>query len=336
MTAVAPVHAKAPVLPGLAAAGAVAAMAEVAARAVPLPAVVIALLGGALAGNAFGAPLRARAAPGLDLVKKQILKLAIVVYGLGITAGNLRAAGAPIVVLVAACIAVSLVVSALAGRAFGVSPRVRVLLGCGTAICGATAVVTVAPLVEADDDEVAFAVATIFLFNVVALIAFPPLGRALGLSDIAFGAWAGTAVNDTSAVVATGRAYSADAGAFATLVKVLRTLALVPLALGVAALAARGAAAKKVRVRRIFPWFVLGFAATAALAIAVPLPAGVVRAAKLAAGILVTAVLAAVGLHLDARKVLGSGARSLALGFTIAASMAAASLGLVRALLGVP
>jgi uncharacterized integral membrane protein (TIGR00698 family) len=323
---------------GLGVAAVVAAAAEAAARTVvpQAPAVVLALALGAIVGNALATPARKALAPGLDVVKKRILRAAIIIYGLGITAGNLRAAGLPVLGLVAICLVVSLAISAVAGRAFGTSPRVRLLLGCGTAICGATAVVTIAPLVDADDDEVAFAVATIFLFNLVALLAFPPIGHRLALSDTAFGAWCGTAVNDTSAVVATGRAFSGDAGAFATLVKVIRTLALVPMALVVGAAAARRrgaeAGAARVSIASVFPWFVLGFAATAAVAATGRLPAAVAGGAKQVAGVLVTCVLAAVGLHLDARKVAGAGARSLGLGFAIAGVMAVVSIALVKVL----
>jgi len=327
---------------GLGAAALVALAAEVAARVLagrgggqpPVPAVVLALALGALIANALASrPARAALAPGLDLVKKHVLRVAIVVYGLGIAAGSLRQLGLRVAVVVVACLVLSLAVAALLGRAFGVSRRVSVLLGCGTAICGATAVVTIAPLVGADDDEVAFAIATIFLFNLVALFAFPFLGRAIGLDDASFGVWVGTAVNDTSAVVATGAAYSSDAGALATLVKVVRTLALVPLALGVAALAARTEARRPdVSIAKIFPWFVVGFAAAAVVAVAAPLPEWLPSLAKRTAAVLITGVLAAVGLHLDLRKTLGAGARSLALGFAIAAVVAGASLAITRAL----
>jgi uncharacterized integral membrane protein (TIGR00698 family) len=326
---------------GLAAAAAVTLVAEVVARLFVdahgdprVPAVILALILGAVAANAAGEGRKALG-PGLDFVKKRVLRAAIVLYGLGLTARNLKAAGLPVLTLIAVCLLVSLGIAALLGAAFGASPKTKLLLGCGTAICGATAVVTIAPLIEADDDEVGFAVATIFLFNLVALLAFPAIGHALHLSDVAFGAWAGTAVNDTSAVVATGRAFSGDAATFATLVKVIRTLALVPMAIVVGASAGRltgRAEGARVPLAKIFPWFVLGFALTAALAVFVPLPAVVTVSAKKLAGILVTSVLAAVGLHLDARKIAGSGARSLALGFAIAAAMAFVSFGLIRAL----
>ncbi len=326
-------------VPGLAAVALVTLASELLARGLVdaqgharIPAVVLALALGALAAHLLPASGRTALAPGLDVVKKRVLKTAIVLYGLGLTAGNLASVRGPALAIVAICLVVSLLVAAGAGALFGVSRTAKLLIGCGTAICGATAVVTIAPLVDADDDEVAFAVTTIFLFNLVALFAFPWLGHRLGMTDAAFGTWVGTAVNDTSAVVATGRAYSFDAGAIATLVKVIRTLALVPMAMAVGFWASRrGDGGKKVSFAAVFPWFVLGFAVAAALAVTGALPAVLVAPAKLAAGILVTAVLAAVGLHLDARKIAGAGSRSLALGVTIATVMAAVSLGLVRA-----
>jgi uncharacterized integral membrane protein (TIGR00698 family) len=326
-------------LPGLLAVAALAAAAEALAPRAGIPSVVVAIALGALAGNALPASARAALRPGLELTTKRVLKVAIVLLGLRFTAEKARDLGGPVLGLIAGCLVLSLLVAAALGRPFGVSRRASVLLGCGTAICGATAVVTVAPLLRADDDEVAFSIATIFLFNVAALFAFPPLGHALGMSDLAFGAWVGTAVNDTSACVATGGAYSPAAADYATAIKLIRTLALVPLALGVALAASRATGAREgeprnVDVGAIFPWFVVGFAAAALLANLVELPAAPLRWTLLAAQVAITGVLAAVGLNLDARKALGAGTRSLGLGFAIAGVMAVASLGVAR-LLGV-
>jgi uncharacterized integral membrane protein (TIGR00698 family) len=322
-------------LPGILAAADIAAAAEVMAPRTGVPAVVLAIGLGAVLGNLAPRPMREMFAPGLQFFTKKVLKVAIVLLGLKLTADRARDLGGPVLALIASCLVLALVVAAALGRPFGVSRRIALLLGCGTAICGATAVVTIAPLVEAEEDEVAFSIATIFLFNVVALFAFPLLGHAAGLSDLAFAAWAGTAVNDTSAVVATGQAYSEAARTYATAIKLLRTLALVPMAVLVAAFAARaGGAGQRPRVAEIFPWFVVGFAAAAALANLVALPKGLTDPVVRGAGLAVTGVLAAVGLHLDARKVLKSGLRSVALGFAIATVMAATSFALVR-LLGV-
>lgn len=303
---------------------------------------MLAIALGAVVGNLLPARARAALAPGLTLFTKRVLKAAIILLGLKLTADQAQNLGGPILLLIGACLVLAVVAGAGFGRMFGVSRRVATLLGCGTAICGATAIVTVAPLVEAKEDEVAFSIATIFIFNVAALFAFPAIGRALGMTDLQFGAWVGTAVNDTAAVVATGKAWSGPAQLQATAVKLIRTLALVPMAILVAAMTARargggeggsgGAAAKRLSVAAVFPWFVLGFAGTALLANLVHLPPKVTEPLLRAAGLAIVAVLASVGLNLNAAKVFGSGFRSLVLGLAIATFMAAASLGLIRVL----
>lgn len=324
-----------PLLPGALAAVLVAAIAELAAPRAGLPPVMLAIALGAAVANVARPEQRKPLGPGLQLVTKKVLKVAIVLLGLKFTADKAQLFDGRTFALIAACLVFALVAGAGLGRAFGAGPRVRLLLGCGTAICGATAVVTIAPLVDAKDDEVAFSIATIFLFNIVALFAFPAIGRAIGLGETEFIAWVGTAVNDTSAVVATARAWSPTADAGAAAVKLIRTLALVPMAVVVASLGARWretATEKRVSIYDVFPWFVLGFALTALAATFLPLPKPAVEWVLRIAGWGITAVLAAVGLNLDLRKALGAGSRALVLGFAIATVMAGVSLGLIRAL----
>jgi uncharacterized integral membrane protein (TIGR00698 family) len=323
------------VAPGVLAATAIAIAAQLAAPHARIPAVMLAIVFGALAGNLFAGTSRKSLSPGLQLFTKKVLKVAIVLLGLKFTAEQARNLGGPVITLIGACLVLALMVAAVLARPFGVTRRIALLLGCGTAICGATAVVTIAPLVKAEEDEVAFSIATIFLFNVVALFAFPYVGRALGLGDLAFGAWVGTSVNDTAAVVATGHAYSEGARAYATAIKLIRTLALVPMAIVVATSTAslrRSEGGAKLSLGEVFPWFVLGFAIVAALGNLLDLPKPLVSNVLLVADWMITGVLAAVGLNLDAKKIFGSGARSLALGFAIAVIMAGASLALVRVL----
>jgi len=319
-----------PYLPGVTLVSCVAALGELLAPKLGAPSVVLALAAGAILGNAFPPHVRASLRAGLELFTKKILKVAIVVLGLKFVATG-QFAGKTLI-LVPLCLVVAIALGFAFGRLFAASPRSRLLLGCGTAICGATAVVTVAPLIDAKEDEVAFSVATIFLFNVVALFAFPSLGRHLGLDEAQFAAWVGTAVNDTSAVVATSRAYSAACEAPATAIKLLRTLALVPMAFAVAAYYRGQGVGRSVSFVKVFPWFVLGFAGTAMLANTVVLPQDLANKVVMIAGYAITGVLAAVGLNLDARKIAGSGARSLLLGFAIAGAMAVVSLVLVRML----
>ena len=124
----------------------------------------------------------------------------------------------------------------VAGRLLKVGFNLKSLIGVGTAICGGSAIAAVAPIIEAEDQEIAYAISTVFLFNVVAVFIFPALGHALGLTQMGFGLFAGTAINDTSSVVAAGYTFGNAAGDYATIVKLTRTIMIVPIALGFVAL----------------------------------------------------------------------------------------------------
>jgi uncharacterized integral membrane protein (TIGR00698 family) len=117
------------------------------------------------------------------------------------------------------------------GKVLGVSGKMTSLIGMGTAICGGPAIAAISSIIEADEIEIAYSISTVFLFNVIAVLIFPPIGHLLGFSDQAFGLWAGTAINDTSSVVAAGYAYSNSAGAYATIVKLTRTTMIIPISL---------------------------------------------------------------------------------------------------------
>ena len=114
------------------------------------------------------------------------------------------------------------------GKAFGLNWKMSNLISAGTGICGGSAVAAIAPVIDAEDTDIAFAMSATFLFDMAMIVAFPIMGKALGLSDMAYGLWAGTAVNDTFSVVAAGYAFSEAAGDFATMVKLTRTLAIIP------------------------------------------------------------------------------------------------------------
>lgn len=188
-----------------------------------------------------------------------------------------------------------------------------------------------APLVRAKDEEVAYAITTIFTFNIIALLLYPPLGHALALSATAFGSWTGTAVNDTSVVVATGYVYSPAAGAVATIVKLTRTVLLVPLAITVGLIfAARyaredGDTAEKTttlqRALKTVPWFVLGFVAMAGLNSVGLFSPAVDRALTTSAAFLIVMVLAAVGLNVNLKKIVKMGFKPMLVGLALASIM---------------
>jgi uncharacterized integral membrane protein (TIGR00698 family) len=219
-------------------------------------------------------------------------------------------------------LAAALLVAVAVGRALRVPGRLTTLVGVGTGICGASAIAAISGIVGATEVEVAYALSTIFAFNLVAIVLFPALGHLFGLSQSAFGIWAGTAINDTSSVVAAAYSFGAAAGAQAVVVKLARTLMIVPIA---AALALRRRA--DVALVRIFPWFLLLFLVAAAL----PLPRSVDTPVRDVAEGLIAAALAAIGLSTRLGALRATGVRPLVLGAIVWVTVAATSLALERA-----
>ncbi|MBC5798593.1 MAG: putative sulfate exporter family transporter [Candidatus Eremiobacteraeota bacterium] len=297
----------------------------------PVPDVVIGLLAGGIIGNTTS--VRAALRPGIAFVLKYVLRAAIVLFGLGLSLQAVVKIGGATVALVAACFGIALVLGVVVAKIFALRGNVGTLIGAGTAICGGSAILAIGPLLRAPDEEIAYALTTIFAFNIVALLSYPPIGHALHLSDVAFGAWTGTAVNDTSVVVATGYTFSHVAGAAATIVKLTRTLFLVPLALGIGVFAGRASSGTlAARVGATVPWFVVFFVIAAALRSlgAVPAPLLTLAAALGSFGIVM--VLVAVGLSVDLRKMTALGPRPLIAGFALAITMSLVSFGLIAAL----
>src|SRR5690625_971452 len=117
------------------------------------------------------------------------------------------------------------------GKWLGLDWKLSSLINAGTGICGGSAIAAVSPVINAKNKDIAYAISVTFIFDMVMIIVFPLMGRFMGLSDMAYGLWTGTAVNDTSSVVAAGYAFSEAAGDFATMVKLTRTLSIIPVAI---------------------------------------------------------------------------------------------------------
>jgi uncharacterized integral membrane protein (TIGR00698 family) len=309
------------VLPGLALTAAVALPAWGLSRVVPLlGAPVLAMLLGVLASLVRRPP--ARAAPGVAFSATALLQLAIVLLGSTLALGHILRVGARSLPVMLGTLAVALLGGAVIGRALRVSPRLRTLIGVGTGICGASAIAAVSRIIDATQTEIAYAISTIFVFNVVALIVFPPLGRLFGMSQHGFGLWAGTAVNDTSSVVATAYAFGHAAGAQAVVVKLTRTTLIVPIALALSVYHARG------RPRRLVPPFLVLFLLASVLDTVGLVGADARRVlADVAVG-LITIGLAAIGLGTDLAGMRRTGPRPLLLGALLWLAVAASSIGL--------
>ncbi|TPW78206.1 putative sulfate exporter family transporter [Schumannella soli] len=210
---------------------------------------VVPLVGSAVPGIVIGVVIAlvrkpgAVLKPGIQFTSKRLLQLAVVLLGAQLSLGQIAAVGLESLPVMLGSLVVCLVGAWLIGRALGVVGDLRTLIGVGTGICGASAIAAVSPVIGAVSAEVAYAVSTIFLFNISAVIVFPLIGHALGLSPHAFGLFAGTAVNDTSSVVATAAVYGHGAANFAVVVKLVRTLMIIPITIGLAVLVGRRRAA---------------------------------------------------------------------------------------------
>lgn len=199
----------------------------------------------------------------------------------------------------------------------------------GTAICGGSAIAAVAPIVRPDEHDTAFAISTIFLFNVVAVLLFPLLGHLMHLTDSGFGLWAGTAINDTSSVVAAGYSYSRAAGDYATIVKLTRATLIVPVCIVLAILVAireRKQGAADFSLKRVFPWFILWFLVASAARSAGLVPAVLQPAIHAIAEFLIIVALTAIGLSADLRRMIASGPRPILLGLGVWIAVALSSL----------
>ena len=227
--------------------------------------VVVAVLLGLVIGNLIKLP--DLLAPGIRFSFHSLLRAAIVLLGAQFSFAQVVAIGGKAVLMILVLMSLALLVAHMLGRAAGVPGRLATLIGVGTAVCGNTAITATAPVIHARDEEVSFAVATNTLFGTLAVFLYPLLGHALHLTDAAFGTWAGTAVNDTSQVVATGFAYSDAAGKVATAVKLTRNALMGVVIVGIGLAYGSGGVKSSVaaRIKQSLPLFVLGFLLVAVL-----------------------------------------------------------------------
>ena len=195
-----------------------------------------------------------------------------------------------------------------------------IFTGVGTSICGGSAIAATAPVIDADDREVAYSISTIFLFNILTVFLFPAMGRAFGMTNQGFGMWAGTAINDTSSVVAAGYVFSDAAEDFATIVKLTRTLMIIPITLVLAfwritrVKRTGGAGKNSFSLKRIFPWFVIGFLAAAMLNSTGIFPATLMRALNWLGKFGIMVAMAGIGLNTNVKSLFQNGLCPISLG----------------------
>jgi len=277
----------------------------------------------------------ARLRPGIAFASKKVLQGSIVLMGLGLSLGQVLSTGARSMPVLLGTLAAALIMAWVAGQLMGLRGNLRTLIGVGTAICGASAIAATDAVIGADEADVSYAIATIFTFNVVAVLLFPALGHVLGFSQHAFGLWAGTAINDLSSVVAAATIYGHAAASYGVIVKLTRTLAIIPICLGLAAVrgwrgqdATEGSAARRIEVRRIVPVFIVAFVAAVAINTIGLVPVAWHHGLSDLSTWMITAALAAIGLSTDVHHIRQAGFRPLALGAVLWVTVALTSLGL--------
>jgi uncharacterized integral membrane protein (TIGR00698 family) len=320
------------ILPGVLIAAATALVATLLARFIPLAgAPVLAIVLGMLLR--LPAPLPRSLHAGFAFSGKYVLQAAIIVSGFGLSLAAVVRTGWDTLPVTVGTIAVALVLAPIVGRMLKLDSTLEHLVGVGTAICGASAIAAVASVIEPLESDVALSIATIFFYNIVAVLTFPALGGLMHMTQNQFGVWAGTAINDTSSVVAAGYAFGSEAGQHATIVKLTRATFILPVVAIVAIVHARAQRAGGVHVpwRKVVPWFILWFVVAACVNTTGIIPEGWHPGITQASTFLISIALAAIGVQTEVARLVRSGARPLALGFVLWVAVAAVSLLLQRA-----
>ena len=274
-------------------------------------------------------------APGLKFTSKKILKLAIILLGASLSVNVILSVGKMSLMVMVFTLLTCFGGGYLVGKALGLNWKLSNLISAGTGICGGSAIAAIAPVIDAEDKDIAYAMSATFLFDMAMIVLFPIMGRWMGLSDMAYGLWAGTAVNDTSSVVAAGYAFSEGAGDFATMVKLTRTLSIIPTVLVFTFINLRlkkkqsinTNTGKKVNVMKLFPWFIVGFIGLAIINSMGYIPANVSACAKDVSKFLMVSALAAIGLGTSFKEVRKSGFAPMMHGFIISALVVVVAIG---------
>lgn len=323
------------IVPGLVLAVALALCATLIGRVFPaLGAAVSGILLGMVIRNTRG--VNAVFYPGLRFGSGKILQWSIVMLGFGLSLQQIAKTGASALLGIAVTIIVAFMSVWLLGKWLRTPARLTAMIGAGTAICGGTAIAAITPIIKAEEHETAYAISTIFIFNVVAVLTFPWLGYWLGMSDVAFGMWAGTAINDTSSTVAAAFTYSQAAGDFATIVKLTRATLIIPLCLGLIAFQIwrnKKEGSAKLDLARIFPWFILWFLVASALRTGGLIPEVLDTPLRIAAQFMIVVALTCIGLSSDFRRMAHTGIKPVLMGMGAWLAVVLASLG-VLSLLG--
>jgi uncharacterized integral membrane protein (TIGR00698 family) len=286
---------------------------------------ILAILLGMIFHNVVGTPVSAK--PGVTFSLRRILRFAIIMLGLQLTAMQIGEVGATGIAIIAVTLAATFLFTSWFGRVMGIDPKLAQLIGAGTSVCGASAVIATNTVTDAHDEDVAYAVACVTVFGSIAMFAYPTLGTLLHLDPRAYGLWAGSSIHEIAQVVAAAFQEGRQAGEFGTIAKLSRVMLLAPLVIMLGVAAARSGSSS---ARPPMPWFVLGFIAMIALNSIITIPPEAKSVIVSVTTFLLTMALAAMGLETDIGKLYAKGLRPLAVGATASVFISLFSLMLIK------
>ena len=282
--------------------------------------------------------------PGIRFTSKKILQSAVILLGFGMNLTDILEKGRQSLPIIIATISTSLVIAFVLHKVMRIPSKISTLVGVGSSICGGSAIAATAPVIDADDEEIAQSISVIFLFNVIAALIFPKLGAVLGLSNEGFGLFAGTAVNDTSSVTAAAAAWDGIHGSntldAATIVKLTRTLAIIPITLVLSIWQMRKAkkngeqAGGTFDLKKIFPFFILFFVLASIITTVFSLPVTVTAPIKELSKFFIIMAMAAIGFNTNLVKLVKTGGKPIFMGLCCWIGIAGVSL-LIQHFLGI-
>lgn len=307
----------------------------------------IPVIGGPVFGILFGMiitsflPNKDGYKAGIGFTSKKILQYAVILLGFNMNLSIILKTGQESLPIILATITTSLLVSFILYKLMNLKPNVSILIGVGSSICGGSAIAATAPIIDANNEDIATSISVIFLFNVIAALIFPSLGYFLGLSNEGFGLFTGTAVNDTSSVTAAAAAWdgihNSNTLKIATIVKLTRTLAIIPITLGLAMYRLKNnknASGKKFRLQDTFPMFILYFLVASIIATVFNLSVAFTDTMKSMSKYLITMAMSAIGLNTNFIGLIKTGSKPILLGFACWISITVVSL-LMQKMLGI-
>lgn len=281
--------------------------------------------------------------PGISFTAKKILQYSIVLLGFSMNLYNILEVGKNSLVIIVSTISAALITAYVVSKFLKIPQKTSILIGVGSSICGGSAIAATAPAIAAESEDVAKSISTIFFFNVIAALIFPSIGKFLGMTDYGFGMFAGTAVNDTSSVVAAATTWSVLAGnntalEMATIVKLTRTLAIIPITFVLALYTAKKEktkdTSKDFSLMKIFPWFIVYFLIAAIIntifSLDPSISANLVNLGKF----MITMAMAAIGFNTNIKSLIQGGIKPILLGLICWIAVTATSL-LAQSLLNI-